>query len=725
MKYSLTIKKHLKRSFFLFALGICSGLFAQNPYNGKIRCSVNHHELDLQQKNPNRKIERQQYEKVLKQWTEKNKYQTSRAVITIPVVVHVLYNANAENISDAQIQSQIDALNADFNRTNADASSTPSAFQSIAGNPGIEFCLAQIDPNGNPTTGIVRKQTSLASFSDDDKVKSSSQGGDNAWSTTQYFNIWVCNLGADLLGYGEFPTSSATNTFGLVVNYTCFGTIGTAAEPYNKGRTSTHEVGHCFNLFHIWGDEPSCSEDDLVSDTPMQKGENYGCPSYPQTSESGGRCNNSDPSSMFMNYMDYSDDECMNMFSQGQATRMLAVLNNAPYNALKNSNKCSSSPAQDDDAGIASVSSPSGNICSSSVTPALVLKNYGANTLTSVTIKYKVDNNSESSYSWTGSLASQSTVTINLSSVSVAAGNHTFTAYTSNPNGNSDATSSNDQATASFTVNTEGQSLPFSYGFEPTTFAPSGWALNNNDAQITWARTTAAAKSGSASAYMENYNYNVNGEVDELILPSLNLGAVSNPALTFYLAYQLYTDPASPDYVSSDTLEILASDDCGASWTSLYNKAGNDLVTTSPAFSTDGFTPNATQWRMETIDLSSLGNGGNVMLKFKQISNYENNLYIDDINVDGITAVMHTNIDNLISVFPNPSTGDVFVNIENQKLPSAEILVYNYMGEKIIGLKTTSTGIQRLSLKEFGIGIYLVEVNSIYGKSKKKIVLTD
>ncbi|MDX2003213.1 MAG: T9SS type A sorting domain-containing protein [Chitinophagales bacterium] len=253
-------------------------------------------------------------------WVSSHPNGSSRAIVTIPVVVHVLYRTTSQNISDAQIQSQIDVLNADFAKLNADAANTPSAFQSLVANVDIQFCLAQRDPSGNPTTGIIRKSTTVTSFSTNDNIKRSANGGSDAWPRDSYLNIWVGNISGGILGYAQFPGGSAS-TDGVVINYTAFGTNGTAAAPFNKGRTATHEVGHWLNLYHIWGDDGTgCTGSDNVSDTPNQADENYGCPSFPTVS-----CSNGPNGDMFMNYMDYTDDACMFMFTNGQKARMQAL----------------------------------------------------------------------------------------------------------------------------------------------------------------------------------------------------------------------------------------------------------------------------------------------------------------------------------------------------------------------------------------------------------------
>lgn len=250
---------------------------------------------------------------------EQNGGASDRTVITIPVVIHVVYYNNAQNLSDAQLLSQIDVLNADFRRTNADAGDTPAAFQGVAADCEVNFCMAKQDPNGNATNGIERRQTTVNGFGTNDKVKYYSQGGLNVWDRDKYLNLWVCNLTGGLLGYAQFPGGPAA-TDGVVCDYAYFGTIG-ATPPYDKGRTATHEVGHWLNCYHIWGDDgTACTGTDNVADTPNQADENYGCPSFPTIS-----CSNGPNGDMFMNYMDYTDDGCMNLFTAGQKTRMQSL----------------------------------------------------------------------------------------------------------------------------------------------------------------------------------------------------------------------------------------------------------------------------------------------------------------------------------------------------------------------------------------------------------------
>lgn len=239
------------------------------------------------------------------------------SVITIPVVIHVLYNTPEQNISNEQIHSQLDVLNKDFGKLNTDINQVPAAFAPFAADTRIRFELAKVDPEGRATTGIVRKKTAQTSWNQDDKMKYNANGGDDAWKGGFYLNIWVCNLNRSLLGYSTFP-GAATDNDGVVIRTDVFGIINIGSAVYNKGRTTTHEVGHWLNLKHLWGDR-NCG-DDNVDDTPQQKTYNSGCSSFPQINPDG--CNPNPNGDMFMNFMDFSNDACILMFTWGQKQRM-------------------------------------------------------------------------------------------------------------------------------------------------------------------------------------------------------------------------------------------------------------------------------------------------------------------------------------------------------------------------------------------------------------------
>ncbi len=235
------------------------------------------------------------------------------AVVTIKTVVNVVYKSADQNISNAQINSQITAMNKDFRATNPDKAQTPAPFKGLVTDTRVTFKLVK----------VTRTLTAVNGFTYDDKVKKASTGGIAPYQPKTHLNLWVCALTGGLLGYAQFPGGPQTSD-GVVINYKAFGTIGTAQAPFNKGRTATHEVGHYLNLRHIWGDTPDCSGSDMVADTPNCAGPNFGAPTWPVVT-----CNNGPNGDMFMNYMDYTDDAAMFMFTAQQVLRMQTTLTTA------------------------------------------------------------------------------------------------------------------------------------------------------------------------------------------------------------------------------------------------------------------------------------------------------------------------------------------------------------------------------------------------------------
>ncbi|MGZ3862865.1 MAG: M43 family zinc metalloprotease [Bacteroidia bacterium] len=706
------------------ALTLSLGGFAQIT---KRVCGAMQHELYLQSKDPNRAKARADYEKAVQDWITKNATsrtnQSTQSIMQIPLVVHMVYSSSADSVGDAQIFSQIQILNEDFTRTNPDTNNTPVAFRSVAGAPMVNYCWAQRDPNGNPTNGIERRKSTTTSWTTDDKVKAYSTGGLDAWDPTKYFNIWVCNLGGGLLGYGEFPTSTVSNTYGFVAGATCFGNTGLAQAPYNGGRTATHEIGHCFNLLHIWGDDgTACTGSDQCADTPNQAGENYGCPAYPHTDA----CSPSSPGVMFMNYMDYTDDNCMNIFTANQSSRMVAIVNTAPYNALASSNGCLPLTLPPNDAGITSVNAPAGTLCVTTINPIVTLKNWGQNSLTNALIKYKIDAGTLMTYSWNGSLASLATTTVALPSMTTTVGSHTFSVNSASPNGSTDGNAANDAATGTFTVTGgTGAALPYFEGFESTTFPQGGMVINNPDAATTWARDTWSHKTGVASAYMDNANYTANGQRDEMVLPALDLTGGSSQQMTFQVAYQLYTAPtASPNY--SDTLAVYISTNCGATWTQLYKKFSSALTTTTPAYSTTTFTASSTQWRQETVSLTSYAASNNAVIKFVNITDYENQLYIDDINITKTTGIKNSAASLGVSVYPNPSADGKFsVDIAQNESNVTKLVVFDVLGNKVYEINDTiPAGNYDMDLSNLGGGTYFVQIVKGNASGFTKIVIS-
>lgn len=316
----------MKNTIAILGLALLSSIWPTAFAQSLDHCGTMDHLEWKTQENPGLRARMAQTEASAREWLDHNRSAVGGATISIPVVVHVVYKDSTQNISNSQVLSQIDVLNEDFRRLNADTSNTRPEFDSLAADTEIEFCLASVDPQGNPTTGITRTFTQggqlFGFFGPLDDVKSSTTGGVDPWPTDQYLNVWVCDLVPILAGYAQFPGDDPA-TDGVVIGYTVYGTEGTAAAPYNFGRTTTHEVGHWLGLRHIWGDG-DCTMDDFVSDTPGADANNSGgCFNVKNSCVDAGY----DYNDMVENYMDYSNDSCMNMFTEGQKARMWSFLN--------------------------------------------------------------------------------------------------------------------------------------------------------------------------------------------------------------------------------------------------------------------------------------------------------------------------------------------------------------------------------------------------------------
>ena len=322
-------------------LGVLVAILLAHPVQAQKECASTTYQRQLLKADRSLQQSYDQVELHIASVLQDAQRDTSAAeVIRIPVVVHVLFNNPTQNISDEQIQSQLTAMNADFRRMNADRVNTPAAFQSFAADARIEFCLAKVDPQGRPVSGINRKSTSMAQFAADDAMKNNASGGISPWDSKRYLNIWICNLGGRSVGYATLPGGPADKD-GVVIAYDAFGTVGTLRANFDKGRTATHEIGHWLGLNHLWGDN-ECG-DDHVDDTPRQRSFNFGCPNFPRVTT----CSPNTTGDMFMNYMDFTNDACMNMFTKGQVRRMRALFaQGGPRNSFLGSRVCEAALAQ-------------------------------------------------------------------------------------------------------------------------------------------------------------------------------------------------------------------------------------------------------------------------------------------------------------------------------------------------------------------------------------------
>lgn len=252
---------------------------------------------------------------------------TTRNTTYLPIVVHIIYSENSQNITDEQIFKQLETLNNDFIQMNENFDSTPNAFKSVAANIGIQFCLASKDENGNETTGITRTETNISEIGLTELYFESDNGGKDPWNVDQFINIWVADFGnTEILGVTPFPGEAVPkNKDGILINYKYFGVGGDHQDiNRNLGKVLTHEMGHYFGLKHIWGNLGTiCADDDEIDDTPLQNEPTFGCPDFPSPDE----CTQGN-GIMYCNFMDYTNDECLSMFTEGQKNVILNTLDN-------------------------------------------------------------------------------------------------------------------------------------------------------------------------------------------------------------------------------------------------------------------------------------------------------------------------------------------------------------------------------------------------------------
>lgn len=583
---------------------------------------------------------------------------TLTSPVTIPVVVHVVYST-PDLVTEEQVDYLLNRLNLDYSGLNPD-STNASSYYSVRGHSQIRFTRARRDPSGNLTNGLEKRVGTVGiSANTYQPLKHSSEGGLDPWDVTKYYNIWV---GADASGIGLLgiapsigpgnateTISSAVGIDGVCINIACFSNACYAYAQYNLGRTAVHEIGHNFGLFHTFS---GCSAgadfaqlesgqtlpSNLLTasdDTPNQGTETSGCPSGSSTSDCGGN-------KMYQNYMDYTDDACMTMFTKGQVARMEYVLENfrSGYLTSNGATPPASYPSLDVSAN--AVISPGGiefnnttctittyptPICPSNFTPKLQIKNLGSSTITSITATITV-NGTPSTQTFTGlNVLTFGTTVLTFTSKSLVDGANTVQYAVSLPNGGTDQVSGNNTISQTITLSTT--NAPVNEGFEGTTYPTSGWSLSASANSYNWEKTTSAAKTGSASIKAAFYDA-PNGDEFSLITNRLYVIYNMSANLKFDYAYRLYNTSTL-----GDSLEVLVSNNCGSSWTSLWKSGGNAMKTVSTA-TTASFTPTSTQWATSpaSINMNSYL-GQSILLKFRAKSGYGNNLYVDNIVLDG------------------------------------------------------------------------------------------
>ena len=699
---------HFRLSFYLVLLLLLPALIMAQETNGVGReqcATIDRLQLEFA-KNPQLKAKFERENLTFTNAIKRNAYRQSdgdsngntRTTYTIPIVFHVV-STNPTSISDSSILAQLNVLNRAFSGSNEDTTRIPAYFKPLLGKSGIQFCLAQKTPTGQETSGIERVKTATTSFDvSGDAVKHASSGGADSWDTKKYYNVWLCKLSGALLGYSTYPDDIASaGEQGSVVNYESLP--GGTLVNYNTGKTLPHETGHYLNLYHIWGDDRgACTGTDFIDDTPNQADATKNCPSGIKTDS----CTPGGNGIMYENYMDYSFDSCLVMFTREQVIRMESALI-AYRSSLLGSNLCNQ---RSYDARLSTIDQPAQRLCSSLFAPVVSIQNRGTQILTSLDINTRIDNGSITSYNWKGSLAYLASAPVLLNNISTTAGVHTLTIYVSNPDNKTDEYAGND--TISTTIQFYNPLTTVSESFEGNLFPPAGWDIVNPDNDITWKRVMGVSKTGSFSVMINNFGYNSTGAKDDLRLPNVTFQKVDSAFLSFQVAAASYSDQNNSNNVW-DTLQLLASTDCGLTYTSVYKKYGKNLVTRTGA-TTTSFTPASTEWRKDSVNLDGYIGQNNVLLAFRNTTGYENNIYLDDINLR--TVIINPNLKRLgFLATPNPTSGVITVQFYPQPTNLRALQVYDIAGQKIAevsGANVQTSNYYRFDITRYAAGTYIV-----------------
>lgn len=713
--------KSLKITALLFAItSLTTFSYGQMARTGDW-CGSDHHYQEQLQKNPSLIHQQEQFEAQVRdfiknnpQGIEKKGPNDKTPNFIIPVVFHVVTHNGQGYVSKQDIEDAMLTINEDFRRLNSDASQTRNTtnapFAPVAIDAKVEFRLAHLDPNGNCTEGIVRVESPL-SVDAGDAVKNVSR-----WDTKKYFNVWsVVNIdggggGGIIAGYAQFPQWGINNTFGVVIDHRFVN---------RNDRTLTHEIGHCFGLYHTF--QSGCSNSatgggDGVADTPPVQTSTFGCPTTQNS------CNNI-PSGDFYgtnvldqieNYMSYNS--CQNMFSAGQKARMDAVLNSTNTNT-----------------GLRQLSVASNLTFTGTADPygpvtCAPIANFTYNNpmiCEGSTVIYADDsyNGVVTTYNWTfnggtpsSSIQANPTITYNTPGV------YSTTHQPGNSAGTGSVTKNNIITVSSLTADYTGTLVE---SFENATVFNNDFIILDPTGGQKFQRTTSAAATGSASVELRNFFTNELGSKDELVTPSYDLSSISNPVLKYKVAH---IRKSSTD---ADRLLVYWSLNCGETWTLRQILSGPNLFTVS-GFQAPYWTPsNSSDWVEKTVNLGTITNETNVRFKFAFESGGGNNFYLDDINIDGISSTndLYDNIGSF-NVYPNPTKDNAVISFNLTKnVGNLTIVVKDLLGKdvsSVINGQSFAAGKYTLSVDEtnqLSSGVYFIQFQADNNVITQKLVI--
>ena len=699
---------------FSFVSGQQSPQTPSLPSNDVLRCYTQEYQ-DLLDFRPSQ----EEFEKWLSELPSSSNRNSAKASSTIPIVVHIIHDGEEKgeglNLSYEQILSQVDVLNEDFRRKPG----TPGFNDSPNGaDAQIEFCLAKVNPDGNimEEPGVNRINRVDAGFSPPpftgEYLKTTIQPS-TIWDPELYLNIWVSALsseqGRSILGLAQLPFVPSLNglnlnrsaqTDGLAVHYRVFGRIGNLQEPYSQGRTTTHEMGHFLGLIHVWGDG-NCNVDDYCEDTPSSSGEVFGCPIF---KESCGSRN------MLENFMQYTDDICMNTFTQCQVERMQRVLQSAPRRAsLLTSDRCQINP----------------------VAPVANFDRNSSSTCVGSEIQF-VDRslNAPNAWRWEFPGGIPSSSTEQNPTVSYAqAGTYSVSLTVSNSQGSNQI-----RKEGFISVNGSARDTFFIQNFESVI---GDWRVENPDEDITWELFEAGGNIGGfKSVRIQSFEYRFLGQKDRLITPSLDLRGRRNIMLHFRHAYRPFST------VDRDSLNLFISRDGGNSFPikvlQLAENGQGSFATNDPI--DEDFIPvEGSDWCGNTpgfadclsIDLSQFSGESDIRLAFEVVNDFGNNIYLDDVvlvsDCPSPSVVTSTTPDlesEQWQVFPNPAQSLLNISYEGNRTQSATFTLYNTMGQALVNFtQSPRSQITEINLAPFPAGSYLVKIQSKGETHYKKVLL--
>jgi hypothetical protein len=685
---------------------LISALWPAGTLKAQIRCATTEQTqalFDRLQKQEKKEIfERAIQEKSIDRLQANGQQRTQTGPYQIPVVVHIIHNGEpvgiGTNISDEQVFSQIRVLNEDFKRLNSDANQTPAVFLPVAGSIDIEFVLARQSPDGQPTNGIVRKQGSKSGFRMNEETLLKSE---SIWPTEDYLNIWVCRMTDDVVGYAQFPVSNLqgleeyqneiASTDGVAVAYDAFGSIEdgnfTLITKFNRGRTLTHEVGHYFGLRHIWGDDANCNTTtDYVADTPKQNDDTNGCPSHPQNS-----CSNT---KMFQNFMDYTNDVCMNLFTAGQAARMEIILtdDNVPRRkSLLSSLGLVAPPGGQQNVALREIVSPWPVSCASENVLKLRIQNLGSDPLTFVQIAYQLNGgaitNAQQIFSQVATFSYRE-ISIPLT---VNQGTYNLSVTLKLPNGAEDSNPNDNTLTKSFIIDDVVDEMPTRERFEG--LFNEKWAAINPEDGDNWSLTPTFYNQSLVFEALDTDQQSTTW----LVSPQLDFRNLTEANLRFDWSLQT-------NLSNNVNGELLYSNDCGLYYAALGNVTLDGTSNSSSVI-------NEENWDSKVINISSLANEPSIRLALKTSAYLNNPLYLDNIELYAGPASPKIPINDLVAIYPTQEGGlNLTFNVAEKQ--TVVFSVYDITGKALIKNVAVNTLNQTYTypLYDVNTGIYVVHI---------------